>query len=504
MNYFSTLKHYQAICNVYNQLTPLLNKGCSASDALHQYKMKILQNHGKIYYLKLMDSGIKLDVEFIYDLYYMYLEKSKFSSPFIRRIDSLIKSISYYNYTTGKESTALDIVRDNNIVIAIRTPLMEINSDTVFVCSTNFSGCKTWFMFSQNENEIIIPIGVIIATVNEEYMLKAGLKLWKELGGSVKSVVVELVHQSTFQSVFPEASISVSKFHFLLGVWKWLFSITKKNNLNDELNCFVELKKLMYSENFTAENCLNKNFANDLTEKYPNFNQFMKSICKPNFLFFPSLLVHPCSTISERKLIYYHTKSLSILQMFNYVTNEINIFYEHLSVNTSNNQKIIFNDLIKMKEDEDSFTYSCVSDSCSMYLVKSMNNGTYFVDMDIGLCSCTINNVCSPCVHQMFLNKHFNDEFVSSSDSCIFDVSSINNISDELSAEKNQFQNILSEFQSVGNIIREQFIADPDYFRTGIESYVSTLKNNITSDESLFLACHSINNVNHSNLVKDS
>lgn len=244
MNYFTTLKHYQAICNVYNQLTPLLQKGCSAADALHQYKRKIVQNQGKIYYLKLMDSGIKLDVEFIYDLYYMYIEKSRFSSPFIRRLDSLIKSISYYNYTTGKESTVLDIVRDN-IVIAIRTPLMEINSETVFVCSTNFNGCKTWFMFSHNDNEIIIPVGVIVATVNEEYMLKSGLNLWKELGGSVKSVVVEFIHMGTFQSVFPEASISVSRFHFLLGVWKWLFTITKKNNLNDELNCFVELKKLV-------------------------------------------------------------------------------------------------------------------------------------------------------------------------------------------------------------------------------------------------------------------
>lgn len=496
MNYFSTLKHYQAICNVYNQLTPLLQNGHSAADALHQYKTKIVQNHGKFYYLKLMDSGIKLDVEFIYDLYYMYIKKSIFSTPFIRRIDSLIKSISYYNYTTGKESAVLDIVNDN-IVVAVRTPLMEINSDTVFLCSTNFSGCKTWFMFSQNDNEIMVPVGVIIATINEEYMLRAGLNLWKELGGNVKSVVVEFIHMSTFQSVFPEASVSVSGFHFLLGVWKWLFSVTKKNNLHDELNCFVDLKKLMCADNFIAENCLNTNFAISLTEKYPNFKQFMENICKPKFLFFPSLIVHPCSSISERKLIYYHTKSLSILQMFSFVTNEIDIFYENLSTNTLNNQKIIFNDFVKMKEDEDNFTYTCVSDSCSMYLVNTVNNDTFFVDMDIGLCSCTINNVCSPCVHQMFINKHFNDEFINcSSDTYMLGVSSISNRDDELSIEKNQFKNILSEFQSVNKKIREQFIADPDYFKTGIQSFVSTLKNNIKLDKSLFLACHSLNNAN--------
>lgn len=497
MNYFSTLKHYQTICNVYNQLTPLLKKGYSAAHALHRYKIKILQNRDKVYYLKLMDSGVKLDVEFIYDLYYMNMEKSRFSTPFIRRLDSLIKSISYYNHTTGKESSVLDIVEDN-IVIAIRTPFRSINSDTIYVCSTNFSGCRTWFMFSQNDNEIMIPVGVIVASINEEYMLKAGLNMWKELGGSVKSVVVEFVHWDTFQSVFPDASLSVSKFHFLLGVWKWLFSVTKKNNLNDELNCYVELKKLMCSDNFITKHCMTTNFAINLTEKYLNFKQFMENICKPHFLFLPSLIVHPCSSISARKLVYYHTKSLSILQMFNFVINEINIFYEYLSENTLNCQKIIFNDFMKMKEDDDNFTYSCVSDSCSMYLVKSANNGTFFVDMDIGLCSCSINNVCSPCVHQMFLSNHFNDDLISfSSDTYMLDESS-NNGETELSDEKNEFENVLSEFQSVSKKIRDQFIADPDYFKPGIQSYVSTLKNNITVDKSLFLACHSLNNVDQS------
>lgn len=470
MNHFTLLTVYPDIRIVYNELTSSLYNDFTAADVLYKYKMHILQNHGKEHFLNSINTGDKPDVEFVYDLYYMINGKSGFSSPYIKRLESLIKSVSYYNDCQGKESAAIKLV-ENDIVLAIRTPLKEIaNTDMIFVCSTNFKFCKTWFMFSKNDKEISIPVGIIIATKDNECMLKTGLILWKELGGNVKTVMVEFIHTLTFQSVFPNATIYISKFHFLLSVWKWLFDNTDNWN-DDELNCFVELKKIICSEN-VAKGCFDINLALGLIETFPHFNQFMQNILDSKFLFCSPPITNPC-TIFERKLIYYHTKSFSILQMFHFVIDEIDLFYD-LSTNGPNNLQITFNDLNEAEEEEDNFTYFCFADKCSMYLVIS-DEDKFFVDMDIGLCSCTINNnsICfnDPCIHQIFLNN--------------------NDLGDEIT-EKKEFESILSEFRYVSNKIREQFITDPDYFKSGIQSFVSELTNNLKSEKSLLLACYSL------------
>jgi len=157
MNCFTPMKLFHAIYDVYNQLMILLKNGKSAAGALHEYTIKTIQNKGKNHYLKLMDSGVKSDVEFVYELYYSHIRKSKFSSPLVKRVDSLTESIKYYNASTGTKSVVVELIK-NNIVVAIRTPLMgSINTDEVFVCSTSFDKCKTWFMFSKNDKNIMIP-----------------------------------------------------------------------------------------------------------------------------------------------------------------------------------------------------------------------------------------------------------------------------------------------------------------------------------------------------------
>lgn len=499
MNCLTSMKLSHEIYDVYNQITHLLKNGKSAAGVLHEYTIKTIQNKGKNHYLKLIDSGVKPDVEFIYELYYRHIRKSRFSSPFVKRLDSIMKSIKYYNASIGTKSALIQLIK-NNIVVAIRTPLMgTINTDTVFVCSTSFDICKTWFMFSKNDRKIMIPVGVIISTGDKDCLLKAGLCSWEKLGGTLKTIVVDLVYIHTFQKVFPKATVCVSKFHFLLTVWKWLIRVTNKNNLIEELNFFIELKKIVCSNHF-----LDTNF-DIFVEKYPSFKQFMQNIDKKNLLFCSPMSSHPHFTISERNLIYYHTKSLSVLQTFHFVIDEIDFFYNNLSIDSLNNShQIILNNFKKMYRDKNCFTYCNIDDNLSMYLVENDNVGDFFVDMDIGLCVCTVNNVSSPCIHQVYLSECLNEKTIKcSTHSDVCELNKSNYDEEELNTENNEFENILSEFQSVHNKIKEQFMIDPEYFKVGIQKFVSTWKNNLLSDKSLFLACHSLNNVHQSNLKKD-
>lgn len=79
-------------------------------------------------------------------------------------------------------------------------------------------------------------------------------------------------------------------------------------------------------------------------------------------------------------------------------------------------------------------------------------------------------------------------------------TSNIHDNEEEPSTEKKQFERLLNEFQIVNNKIKEQFMTNPHYFKSGIHSCVSFFKNNLASDKSLYLACHSLNNGRQLNL----
>jgi len=493
MNNSTPLELYQSLRDVYSQLTTLLlQNNHSVSSALHIYKMKIINNLGKKHYLELMDSGVIPNVEFVYEMYDMLIRNSDISMSLYKQMDILLQSVSFYNDRMGTECSTARLIKDN-IVVAIRIPQKEMaNNDTVFVCSTVFDSCKSWFMFSQNDKKIIILTGVIIATDDQEYILKAGLFLWKKLRGSIiKTVIVEFIHTRIFQLVFPEATICVSKFHFLLDAWKWLFNNIDKNVSNNELDCYIKLKNFLYSNDVISNHCSDLNFAVGFIEKYPVFKQFMQNIASANFPFYSLSTIIPCSTISERKLIYHNTELHSIVQLFHYIIYDVYLFYSNFD---PNDQQIIFKDVNKFDENENNFIYNCMVDNCSLYLVQSVNN-TYFVDMDIGLCSCNLYNMCSPCIHQIFLNKQLNDNFINSSN----DIISVLDVSDiKKEKENEEFKNILSELKLVNNKIREQLVTDPNYFKVGIESFVSVLKNDLTSNGDLFSACHKLSNFDSS------
>lgn len=77
------------------------------------------------------------------------------------------------------------------------------------------------------------------------------------------------------------------------------------------------------------------------------------------------------------------------------------------------------------------------------------------ISLRIGLCSCTINYVDAPCIHQVFLNNHLKvksevDQSLIKSINCSLDASMFNvfnfNNKKKQNIDKNEFENILSEF----------------------------------------------------------
>lgn len=73
-----------------------------------------------------------------------------------------------------------------------------------------------------------------------------------------------------------------------------------------------------------------------------------------------------------------------------------------------------------------------------------------------------------------------------------------------LQFEGNDFKSALSEFQSVSQKLREKFLENPTFFKNFIQSYVTILKNSLTSDFSLNLACGLLNDcINRSDSFKD-
>lgn len=102
------------------------------------------------------------------------------------------------------------------------------------------------------------------------------------------------------------------------------------------------------------------------------------------------------------------TKTYSLVQLFFFIVHDLDAFYEMKILDVAANRppqylKKRFGITKKQKE---TLQYKAVQSSNSLYLVhNSLNNNTYTVDLDTGICSCQQGNTGKPCKHQIFVAK---------------------------------------------------------------------------------------------------
>ena len=173
------------------------------------------------------------------------------------------------NSDTGSTSMVVDSTQDDQMIIAICTPLMQRvhtlhkhSGELVFIdASGNMDrdDCKV-FLILTHSCVGGLPIGVLITSSETESTIRAALELYRSIlptgcfggRGADAGPQVFMTDDSTAErrainAVFPQATLVLCVFHVLQAAWRWLWNGNNSIAKPDRPQYLHHIKRLMYA-----------------------------------------------------------------------------------------------------------------------------------------------------------------------------------------------------------------------------------------------------------------
>ena len=220
------------------------------------------------------------------------------------------------------------------------------------------------------------------------------------------------------EKAWPSATILLCTFHFLQRRWTWLHD--GKNGVIKHGDRLVFIKKLQNMVYATKEELLIR-YYNELLEKtpetikYPSFIQHIKSLwgkrrawahCYRTIL---PIRGNHTNNYAEagikilKELVFSRVKAYHLIQMFSFVTEVMEMYYQKKLLSIGNNRVDTYVGLRFQGLNAHKIARQDIEKTDSgWYKVQSQTiRGEYYsVNTTIGFCTCTRGRDGSPCVHQ--------------------------------------------------------------------------------------------------------
>ena len=403
----------------------LFEEGKTPSKALFIFKTQLRTEKGNNYYICAGDRGELPDPQWVYYLYYKTFKKHFGFSHGEQMISSLKDAIQEYNTECMSDTAAMKELENGNFAIAIVTPLMsriscELNEcgEILFIdASANMDryGCKV-FMIYTNSCAGGIPVGTLILTSESTLVISEGLKLWKQLfipkslaGRGTKGPKIFMsddsaAERSALHSVFPESILLLCIFHVLQATWRYLWDSNHGVPLHHRYTLYSIIKEMIYSKNEEElASTFNKALQQTLVKTYPIFITYLTNLYQRKeqwaLCFRKGLITRGQNTnnISEagvkivKDVILERTKAYSPVQLFFFIVNDLDAFYEMKLLDVAANRpaQYLKNKFIITNNQKNNLEYKIIDNNTLLYEVRNKKKNTqYNVDLDLGMCSC--------------------------------------------------------------------------------------------------------------------
>lgn len=415
----------------------LFEEGKTPSKALFSYKSQLRLEKGNHYYVYAGDRGELPNPEWVYNLYYKEFSKYFGASHGKEMITSLKDAVEQYNVECSETCALIDTFEDGNFVIAIVSPLMkrissglDESGEILFIdASGNVDryGCKIFLIYT-NSCAGGLPVGTLILTSESTSIISRGLKLWTDLfspsslgGRSKRGPKVFMsddskAERNALNEIFPEATLLLCIFHVLQATWRYLWDSNHGVILKHRQILYNEIKHMMYSKsNEELELLYTKVIQNNLTKKYPKFESYVLNLYERRhewaLCLRKSIITRGQNTnnISEagvkivKDTILDRTKAYSPVQLFFFIVNDLEAFYEIKILDVAANRpaQYLKKKFPLTKTQIKHLEYKQLG---SIFEVKNNSKNTiYSVDLDLGICSCPEGDTGKPCKHQIFI-----------------------------------------------------------------------------------------------------
>ncbi|KAE8740735.1 hypothetical protein FOCC_FOCC013755 [Frankliniella occidentalis] len=420
----------------------LYRSGHSPSSAHRTFTFDLQMKHGDEFFKVLADGAQCPTKQWCYQLYYKTF-KAHYGVPDGQEmLQSLQDAVNKYNTDCGSVCAAVEKT-DSDVVVAICTPLMKRVHLNLKTCSEMVFMDAGGGMDRQNNRIFVIlspsvagalPVGLILTSSESEEMVTIGLKLLMTIvppngfyGRGSKGPEIFMTDDSTAErnaimNVFPDAILLLCLFHILQAFWKYVTLSEHKVSTNDQLHifnlfrdwCYVEEEKefmesyskiLEYSE--VSSNSILKKHVIDLYDRRSEWALCFRSdyLTRGNNTnnYAESSIRQMKESIMER------TRAYSLVQLFDFMTSRLELYYERRISFVLNNRTENFYKSKHFTRPEKLSDLICSATSEeNFYIVENLTKKTkYVVDMNLELCGCPVGRNGKACKHQFAVIEEF-------------------------------------------------------------------------------------------------
>lgn len=432
--------------SVKEKFLKMFHSGLSASKAIASHKLDLMQEFEDEFNLVASDRGLCPDTRWAYYTYYSIF-KSKNSQVKQRNlemedeeetIENLQKFITKYNEECKQTCASLITLNSGQFAIVLATPLMlrtltkdPTQSEIIFCESTSKLDDFDYHIFLLLVDSCCggLPVGVIIASSDDDYVLTCGFKLYKSLflkeddlreGPRLIMTDSRIAVRDSFSSAFPNAVVLVCAFNVLQAAWKYLFDPQNEIHFENRIELFTFVKEMVQAPSYEdLEITCDKIKESELSFLYPEFISYVDELYdrRDEWAVFSrlDLIINGTNFVDVCKSAVRCLKDHILLEFVAYtpvqllqaLTSELDEFYARkISFFMFGNQTTFI-----AKQYPEYMFKNLTAKQLSpfvYYVHNTSSNATYAVDIEMCLCSCTNGTSGKMCLHQFLVSKQSN------------------------------------------------------------------------------------------------
>lgn len=400
--------------------------GYTVEMALSVHQKDLLEEYTDEYEEVLNDAYVCPGVDWLTNFHANFLEEFTWNDTKI--LDILKEEIEDINASKGSATIA---TVDENIILVLSTPLMQrahsmkASGEVVFIDNSGYlerCNCYVYAIMAYSCTEGL-PLGLMITTSDTEEILTAGFKLLADIlpekafgsfgrqGPEVFLTANNDALQNSLKAVYPDSAVLLCAYNMSHELWCWLWN--PENTIEEQDRCvlFSFASKIMQTKNVEEFNTLSNIIANNETvQKYENFKahfEEMKRVSDRWAVCFKNEMLDKDKEISGIEMAshilkdkVFLTKAYNILQLLKYYTDTMETYYRQKIIHCINDTVesfILSSFQPEMRETSDLMVKPT---PVGQYEVKNVKKGkSYYVDMNISVCSCTLGLKGARCKH---------------------------------------------------------------------------------------------------------
>lgn len=422
-----------------NEIIQYFQRGHSVASAYHTFCFKKMEEFGDDYNALSADRSIfpsKSDFQNLCAKHFKENNGELTGSDMFEKLKENLAKIDKLAFKIGH-------IRDD-YALSFCTPLMKTASECLsqkaeilFVDATNNSNAQKQklYFFGTQSTLGVIPLGCIISTGQKEQLFDVALINLIEVSlknTSPKIILTndDMAEREILQRYWPSAKILYRSFHVLRAVWKWLSIADNNIPKTHRQTCYKMFKNILHS---TTKEELDIKIGEFNSEcKFENFKKYVNEKIERDIgswcLYYRTCYItggSDTSSIGEvmvrlfKDIPFEGKKTYNLVQLADFITNDYENYFRQRLLDICFD-KITKNSISRLCPNTENVCLSQIKQLEEMEFCFHDNEGkeVYFVDLDVGICSCPIGFSGKFCKHQssIILNLHIENVFSNLSD----------------------------------------------------------------------------------------